>query len=376
VLHGLGDADLRRAVLQCHLDAVDGAMRYLGAHAVVARRRSAGLGATVLTGGPVAARFTHGTSRAGDPHLHSHVVVANLAHGSDGRWSTTDSRALYAHRNAAGALYDAHLRDSLRRGLGVSWERVGAGRYDIVGIPRAVRGEFSSRSAEIRSELATVGRPSRSRRTAAWASTREPKGYVGDDAQRAGWADRVEALGLEPKDLAAVVPTRADPGNTARPDGSLDEVEFAQLLGRSADGVVTRRAVVEAWARASPDGASAVQIDAAAEVWAPTHGELGVSERPTASGAMVLSAAVLERLGPRPSVADGQARYAAAASGLTAYRRRWGLEGERGVPTQQDRAAMPVKRLLEHLECERAIDEAHRATGRTRVAGDTIGRAR
>ena len=174
VLHGLGDADLRRAVLQCHLDAVDGAMRYLGAHAVVARRRSAGLGATVLTGGPVAARFTHGTSRAGDPHLHSHVVVANLAHGSDGRWSTTDSRALYAHRNAAGALYDAHLRDSLRRGLGVSWERVGAGRYDIVGIPRAVRGEFSSRSAEIRSELATVGRPSRSRRTAAWASTREP----------------------------------------------------------------------------------------------------------------------------------------------------------------------------------------------------------
>jgi hypothetical protein len=37
---------------------------------------------------------------------------------------------------------------------------------------------------------------------------------------------------------------------------------------------------------------------------------------------------------------------------------------------------MPVKRLLEHLECERAIDEAHRATGRTRVAGDTIGRAR
>jgi len=204
--------------------------------------------------------------------------------------------ALRAPQRRGSALRRAPARLAAT-GLGVSWERVGAGRYDIVGIPRAVRGEFSSRSAEIRSELATVGRPSRSRRTAAWASTREPKGYVGDDAQRAGWADRVEALGLEPKDLAAVVPTRADPGNTARPDGSLDEVEFAQLLGRSADGVVTRRAVVEAWARASPDGASAVQIDAAAEVWAPTHGELGVSERPTASGAMVLSAAVLERLG-------------------------------------------------------------------------------
>ena len=62
------------------------------------------------TRGIVGAAFTHGTSRALDPHLHTHVVVANLAQGPDGRWSALDGRGLFAHARAAGALYDARLR--------------------------------------------------------------------------------------------------------------------------------------------------------------------------------------------------------------------------------------------------------------------------
>ena len=37
--------------------------------------------------GFVAAQFPHRTSRLGDPHLHWHVLVANMARGIDGRWS-------------------------------------------------------------------------------------------------------------------------------------------------------------------------------------------------------------------------------------------------------------------------------------------------
>ena len=57
--------------------------------------------------------FRHRTSRAGDPHLHTHVLVANAVRGTDGRWSTVDARHLYWHSKTAGYLYEAHLRSEL-----------------------------------------------------------------------------------------------------------------------------------------------------------------------------------------------------------------------------------------------------------------------
>lgn len=44
-------------------------------------------------GGFVAAAFRYRTSRAGDPQLHTHVLVANMTrHGPAGRWSALDGR--------------------------------------------------------------------------------------------------------------------------------------------------------------------------------------------------------------------------------------------------------------------------------------------
>ena len=74
--------------------------------------------------GLVAAAFRHRTSRAGDPQLHTHVLVANLGRGPDGRWSALDGRRLYAHARAASFVYQAVLRGELTRTLG---RRVAAG---------------------------------------------------------------------------------------------------------------------------------------------------------------------------------------------------------------------------------------------------------
>lgn len=57
--------------------------------------------------GLVAAGFTHRTSRAGDPQLHTHVLVANVTKGVDGVWSAPDDRLLYHHSGTAGFLYQA-----------------------------------------------------------------------------------------------------------------------------------------------------------------------------------------------------------------------------------------------------------------------------
>lgn len=82
VLFGIGDEEIVRELRAAHRVAVDQALGYIQRHACLVRR---GAGGVVRWPGRgfVAARFDHRTSRAGDPLLHTHVVVANAAQGPD-----------------------------------------------------------------------------------------------------------------------------------------------------------------------------------------------------------------------------------------------------------------------------------------------------
>ncbi len=73
--------------------------------------------------GFVAAAFRHRTSRAGDPQLHWHVLVANTTRGPDGKWRTLDGTRLYPAMRTAGFLFEAELRHHLTARFGV---RVGS----------------------------------------------------------------------------------------------------------------------------------------------------------------------------------------------------------------------------------------------------------
>ena len=97
------------------------------------------------------AAFTHRTSRAGDPQLHTHVLIANKVRAcSDGRWLTLDGRELFEVQKAAGLVYKAGLRAELTARLGVAWTAVDAdGGGDIVGVPETVLAGFSTRRAEV-----------------------------------------------------------------------------------------------------------------------------------------------------------------------------------------------------------------------------------
>ena len=57
--------------------------------------------------GFIAAQFRHRTSRHGDPQLHSHVLIANMTQGPDGKWSALDGQALYRSKIAAGTVYQS-----------------------------------------------------------------------------------------------------------------------------------------------------------------------------------------------------------------------------------------------------------------------------
>src|SRR3954447_9504397 len=147
----------------------------------------------------------------GDPHLHTHVVISNLAHApTDNRWTALDARPLYSWLSPVGRLYEAQLRGGVSRRLGVEWGPVRNGIADIAGIPKPVLREFSTRRREIEAHLDEHGQTSARAAQFATYATRRPKDPETDAAGlREGWEARAQALGLDAETLAAAL-DRAD----------------------------------------------------------------------------------------------------------------------------------------------------------------------
>ena len=197
VIFGIGDRELRAAVRRAHDRAVLEAVGYLERSAAAVRRGHGGA-RVERADGLVAAAFRHRTSRAGDPQLHTHVLVANLGRGPDGRWSALDGRRLYAHARAASFVYQAVLRSELTRSLGLEWLRVHKGIAELAGVPKPVLRAFSRRRAEIEAALAEHGTSSPRAAEAAALATRRAKRDGVDAAELvAGWRSRAAELGFD-----------------------------------------------------------------------------------------------------------------------------------------------------------------------------------
>jgi conjugative relaxase-like TrwC/TraI family protein len=157
----------------------------------------------------VAAAFMHRTSRAGDPQLHTHVLVANLTRGPDGKWSALDGRRIYAHTRTAGFLYQARLRAELTRSLGVGWTAVHNGLAEIDGFPTGLLRAFSRRRVEIEAELERRGESSAAAAQAAALQTRRVKDRQVSPAEVVPeWRSRAAALGLGDIEFRALLGRR------------------------------------------------------------------------------------------------------------------------------------------------------------------------
>lgn len=152
VLWGLsGREEVRQAVDDAHAAAVSKALDYLEAHAAYTRRWDETETLIVdNTLGLSGVKYEHRTSRAGDPHVHSHVLLANRQLCADGKARSLDGVSLYHEARAAGMVYQAVLREELTRQLGVQWGEVSNGQADIKGLnDPGVLQAFSTRTTEI-----------------------------------------------------------------------------------------------------------------------------------------------------------------------------------------------------------------------------------
>ena len=364
VLFGLGDQDVARAVLAAQTCAVAEALRYLEGHALSAVRRVESARTLVPATGATAGVFSHGVSRTQDPHVHSHVVLVNLVHGVDGRWSSSDQRALFAHRQAASAVYDAQLRAALTDALGVQWAPAGSGRSEVAGIAPELRGLFSTRSSEVRQHgLETAARSSRGRRIA-WAATRPAKAAELDaDNLRSAWAERARAFGAG---RGAVEEALGRPPAPAL----VDEHRYAAGISATAHGGAHRRDVVAAFATAATGGIHGAALDRAVDAWVPSAPpeSVGVAEPLHTRRNVIPANHLLCALGPRPTTSVGHDIWLETARRIDAYRTRWGLSAAPdtealGPADHSALAAMPTARLADHLRVARQVDVARAQLG-------------
>ena len=262
LLFALGDEQLTRRMREAHDAAVADALGYLERTAGHGRRGHAGA-ERIATTGFVAALFRHRTSRAGDPNLHTHAVVANRVNGIDGRWSALDAKAIYAQAKTAGTLCETSLRHELRD-LGLTWTVAASGLAEIDGVPYDVRRAFSQRRQQIEQHLTEMGLSSAKAAQVATLETRSRKDHgVDPDTLVGRWRQRAADLGFTP---AVIRELLRDGRDRVVRDGTDDAL--ARLLGPT--GLTERsssfgeREVLRAVANALPDGATVAQVEALA----------------------------------------------------------------------------------------------------------------
>ena len=251
VLWALADTDVAEQIAQAHAAAAAEALGLVEQLAARAARGHQGDGQRaprIATSGLIGAGFEHTTSRAGDPQLHTHVVLINLAQGVDGRWSALDSRTLHRQATTASHLYQHRLRAEITRRHGVGWTGIDRGIAEIDGIPLPVRRAFSTRRRQIEAHLAhradlgrgesgVRGRAAQLAARVACLATRPAKQHEQGASQRQRWAATATRLGFGTGHVRELLRDRHDPG----------DVDVATLTERvlGAHGVTRERSTFD-----------------------------------------------------------------------------------------------------------------------------------
>ncbi|MEE1622440.1 MobF family relaxase [Zafaria sp. J156] len=161
VFWAVADAGTQALIADAHHAAVAEVVAFMEREVAATRTGATardGAVAQVDVRGLVATAFDHYDSRAGDPHLHTHVVISNKVQTVlDGKWRSLDGRPMHAATVALSELHKAVFADHLTRAFGVEWEARDMGRdrnpaWAVASVPEELVVEFSSRSRHIDAE--------------------------------------------------------------------------------------------------------------------------------------------------------------------------------------------------------------------------------
>jgi conjugative relaxase-like TrwC/TraI family protein len=199
-IQALVGADTRLA--QAHRAAVTRALAELEHYAL---SRQKGGSEWVVTENIVAARFDHIAARPArgaddgygpDPHLHTHVVIANMTRRPDGQWRGLDPVEIYRSQAFASAVYRSELAREVRN-LGYRIDVTGAdGRWELQGYSREQVMAFSRRRQDIEVEMERQGLNGAAAAQNIAHQSRLSKDGRSEDELRAEWQARARNYGI------------------------------------------------------------------------------------------------------------------------------------------------------------------------------------
>ena len=151
------NTELKDNLIHLHHAAVKEAMGYLE-HMISARRTANGVTRYETTGNMVAALCTHFNSRANDPDIHTHALLANMTQCSDGKWRalSTDMSRQYGifeiirdNATLLGHIYQNRMEKGVKE-LGFETVHIYKhGMFKIKEFPEDMRQHFSKRREQI-----------------------------------------------------------------------------------------------------------------------------------------------------------------------------------------------------------------------------------
>lgn len=236
-LWAIAPAELATAILATHRDAVTESFQHYERWTSYTMRGHHGDGGSaekVQSSGLLGWMMPHQVARpvngsAPDPHVHTHVVIAHLAHSEDGAWRTIGAGGRDVHRmvHSFDSYAKARFRALTVERFGLRWEQDERTRqWEVVGIPKELREQLSKRGVQVARELEKLGitpeSATRMQAKVASASSRERKtGGPGPGGElRAEWRRQVAATASADRDAVG-------------PDG---KILIEKVVGRAAPG--------------------------------------------------------------------------------------------------------------------------------------------
>ena len=197
--------EFRDQIYEAQNRAVRLALKYFERNYAEARQTTDYVTETVKTGNLAVAAFFERTSRALDPQLHTHCVIANLTRRPDGKWRALTNEQLHYQKKFIGQVYRNYLACELRQ-LGLEVESRPKGLFELKGVPQELIEAFSTRSQQIKEMLPALREqyPTLSEtvlKAIAAQNSRSPKLKVSEAELQAHWQKKLADAGLDMEKL-------------------------------------------------------------------------------------------------------------------------------------------------------------------------------
>lgn len=187
-----------KRIIELHEKSVSRAMQEIEKYSMI---RNGENGKDELTGNLVYAKFTHETSRALDPQLHTHVVVMNMSHHQEKGFRALQPVELYRSQELGTRIYYTELAKGLKE-LGYEIELGKSnGQPEIKGRNENYLAHFSQRSQQIKEELASKGLENSfyNRFNAAHETRESKKKEISKENLASWWESRTQMFDFDEK---------------------------------------------------------------------------------------------------------------------------------------------------------------------------------